>query len=183
MAIKVTQVFKKHGDLFDSEMAKLMREKKSPFDFPGLKMTQSTDESKALNTMEGTKMIIAGSGMCTGGRVKHHLVNNISNEKNTILFVGYQAVGTLGRSIVDGHKQVRILGQQYPVRARVAEIKGFSAHADRQELLEWLDGINPRRVFVVHGEAEAAREFGKLLREQKGWKVNVPIFKERVVLD
>jgi len=183
MAIKVTQVFKKHGDLFDSEMAKLMREKKSPFDFPGLKMTESTDESKSLNHMEGTKMIIAGSGMCTGGRVKHHLVNNISNEKNTILFVGYQAVGTLGRSIVDGHKQVRILGQQYPVRARVAEIKGFSAHADRQELLEWLNGINPRRVFVVHGEAEAAREFGKFLREQKGWKVNVPIFKERVVLD
>ncbi|MBN2239784.1 MAG: MBL fold metallo-hydrolase [Dehalococcoidales bacterium] len=182
MAIRITRVFKDHADLFDSEMARLMREKKSPFDFPGLKMTESTEESKALNHMKGTKMIIAGSGMCTGGRIKHHLINNISEPQNTVLFVGYQAVGTLGRSIVNGIKTVRIHGQRYPVKARIAEIHGFSAHADREELLEWISHVEPKRVFVVHGEAKAAKEFGAFLRERKGWKVSVPMYKESAVL-
>jgi metallo-beta-lactamase family protein len=128
-------------------------------------------------------MIVAGAGMCNGGRIKHHLVNNITRPESTILFVGYQAVGTLGRSIVDGIKKVRILGQRYPVRARVTEITGFSAHADRNELLEWMSGINPRRVFVVHGEIKSAKEFGKFLRQERGWKVNVPMYGESAALD
>ena len=104
-------------------------------------------------------MIIAGSGMGTGGRVKHHLARNISRPESTILFVGYQASGTLGRRIIDGEKKVRILGKMYKVKARIVQINGLSAHADRDDLLSWLSAImnQPRRVFVVHGEEGASR--------------------------
>ncbi|OGN88892.1 MAG: MBL fold hydrolase [Chloroflexi bacterium RBG_13_46_14] len=183
MAIRITEVFKHYGELYDREMAQLVSEKRSPLDFPGLQMVQTAEESKALNFLKHPAMIIAGSGMCTGGRIKHHLVNNITRPESTILFVGYQAVGTLGRNIVDGIKKVRILGQRYPVRARIAEITGFSAHADRNELVEWMSGINPRRVFVVHGETKSAREFGKFLRQERGWKVSVPMYGESAALD
>jgi len=176
MATNITEVFKHHSELFDQEMIKLLRHNKSPFDFPGFKMVQTVDESKSLNHIAGTVLIIAGSGMCTGGRVKYHLVSNISRRESTILFVGYQAIGTLGRQIVDGAKQVRILGQQFPVRARIAQIHGFSSHADRDELLRWLSGliIAPKHLFVVHGEANVAEQFGEFLREKTGWKVSVP---------
>jgi len=176
MATNITEVFKHHSELFDQEMIKLLRHNKSPFDFPGFKMVQTVDESKSLNHIAGTVLIIAGSGMCTGGRVKYHLVSNISRRESTILFVGYQAIGTLGRQIVDGAKQVRILGQQFPIRARIAQIHGFSSHADRDELLRWLSGliIAPKHLFVVHGEANVAEQFGEFLREKTGWKVSVP---------
>jgi len=140
MAIKITEVFKHHSELFDKEMQSLIAHHRSPFDFPGLKMVQTVDESKAINHIKGTVIVIAGSGMCTGGRIKHHLVTNISRRESTILFVGYQAVGTLGRLIVDGAKKVRILGQQYPVRAKIVQMHGFSSHADREELVRWLSG-------------------------------------------
>jgi metallo-beta-lactamase family protein len=185
MAIHVTEVFKQHGELFDKEMSRLIRQRKSPFDFPGLKMVQTVDESKALNHISGTIMIIAGSGMCTGGRVKHHLVTNITRPDSTILFVGYQAVGTLGRQIVDGAKTVRILGQRYPVRARIAQIKGFSSHADRDELLRWITSLSsaPRRVFIVHGEPKAMKQFGRLLKAKTGWKVSTPEYGTETLLE
>ncbi len=183
MAIDITEVFKRHSDLFDREMSHLIQKKKSPFNFPGLKMVQTTDESKALNHISGTVMIIAGSGMCTGGRIKHHLVTNITRPESTILFVSYQATGTLGRRIVDGADRVRILGPYYPVRARIAQINGFSSHADRDELFRWISGITPRRVFVVHGEPESARQFSRFLKEQTGWKVTVPLYGESAILD
>ena len=185
MAISITEVFKRHSELFDEEMSKLVREKRSPFGFPNLIMTQTTDESKAINHILGTVMIIAGSGMCTGGRVKHHLVTNISRRESTILFVGYQAIGTLGRQIVDGAKRVRILGQHYPVRARIEQIHGFSSHADRNELIKWLSRLKmaPRRVFVVHGEYESAQQFGKFLRNKTGWNVSVPEYGTEVLLE
>jgi metallo-beta-lactamase family protein len=130
-------------------------------------------------------MIIAGSGMCTGGRIKHHLVNNITHRRNTIMFVGYQAVGTLGRRIVDGDKEVRILGQEYPVKARVVRINGFSAHADKEELLQWLSGLKrpPRKLFVVHGESESALHFGDYIRRETGWQVDVPAYQDEIILD
>ena len=183
MAIRITEVFKQYRELYDREMTQMVSQDRSPFDFPGLIMVQTSEESKQLNYLTKPAMIVAGAGMCNGGRIKHHLVNNITRPESTILFVGYQAVGTLGRSIVDGIKKVRILGQRYPVRARVTEITGFSAHADRNELLEWMSGINPRRVFVVHGEIKSAKEFGKFLRQERGWKVNVPIYGESAALD
>jgi metallo-beta-lactamase family protein len=185
MAVSITEVFKRHSELFDKEMSQLVRHNRSPFEFPGLKIIQTVDESKAINHISGTVMIMAGSGMCTGGRIKHHLVTNISRRESTILFVGYQAIGTLGRLIVDGAKKVRILGQHYPVRARIAQIHGFSSHADRDELFRWLSELKraPRRVFVVHGEPEAAKKFGALLREKKGWEISVPEYGTEAHLD
>jgi metallo-beta-lactamase family protein len=185
MASRITKVFQKHSELYDEDMNEFISRRKSPFEFPGLKMAGTSTESKAINNIRGTIMVIAGSGMCTGGRIKHHLVNNITKSENTIMFVGYQAVGTLGRRIVDGENQVRILGQKYPVNARIARINGFSAHADKEELLEWLSGLKkpPRQVFVVHGETESANEFGDYLRKRTGWQVTVPAYQDEVVLD
>jgi len=185
MASRITKVFKRHRELYDKEMTEYVNNHESPFNLPGLKMAGSSDESKAINHVRKPVMIIAGSGMCTGGRIKHHLVNNISKRQNTIMFVGYQAVGTLGRRIVNGEKEVRILGKEYPVKARIERINGFSAHADKEELLEWLSGLKrpPRKVFVVHGESESALHFGEFLRGKTGWQVDVPSYQDEVILD
>ncbi len=185
MASKITKVFKRHSELFDEEMTELIRRDESPFDFPGLKTTETTKESKAINHIKGTVMVIAGSGMCTGGRIKHHLISNISKPQSSIMFVGYQANGTLGRQIVNGEKQVRILGQNYPVKARVVQVSGFSAHADRDELLKWLMGFKkpPKRLFVVHGEPESSQHFAESVSRQTGWKVSVPAYQDEFTLD
>ncbi|MBI4180613.1 MAG: MBL fold metallo-hydrolase [Chloroflexi bacterium] len=185
MAVSVTDVFKHHAELFDAEMRELLRQGKSPFDFPGLSLVRTVDESKAINNIAGRAIIIAGSGMCTGGRIKHHLVNNISRPESTILFVGYQAIGTLGRQIADGAKEVRILGQYYPVRARVLQLHGFSAHADKEQVLKWLSSLQspPRRVFVTHGEPEAAQNFARLIRDKLSWKTAVPEYQDEAMLN
>jgi len=184
MAMGITEVFKHHPELFDKDMSILIRQHNSPFNFPGLTMVHTVDESKAINHIAGTAIIIAGSGMCTGGRVKHHLVANISRKESTILFVGYQAVGTLGRHIVEGNRMARILGRNYPVRARIAQINGFSAHADRDELFSWLSRLKkaPRHVFITHGEARAARSFGEFLHEKTGWEISIPEYGAEVLL-
>ncbi len=185
MAIEITKVFERHPEFFDEEMTRRIKQHLSPFDFPGLKMTQTTEQSKAINDVRGTALIIAGSGMCTGGRVKHHLVHNITRRESTILFVGYQAPGTLGRHIVDGAREVRILGRQHRVKARIARIHGFSAHADRDELLKWLSALKtaPKAVFVVHGEAESAQHFADYVRDNNGWNTSVPAYMDEVILD
>ena len=185
MAVSITKVFEDHPELFDEEMTELVQERKSPFDFPGLSMVRTVEESKAINTITGSVMVIAGSGMCTGGRIKHHLLRNISRPESTILFVGYQAIGTLGRQIVEGAKEVRILGQEHPIRARVAQIDGFSAHADSSELFRWLSGLKkpPRHVFVTHGEPEPAMHFANFLREKTGWEISVPSYSEEATLE
>jgi len=185
MAVNITRVFKHHPELFDKEMAKLMRQKKSPFDFRGLHLVRTAEESKAINRIKGTVIIIAGSGMCTGGRIKHHLATNISRRESTILFVGYQASGTLGREIVNGAEKARILGKHYPVKARVVQINGFSAHADRAGLLNWLSSLRkpPRHLFVTHGESSVSQHFASLVREKMGWKVAVPEYREEFLLD
>jgi len=184
MAVRITDVFKRHPELYDEEMAELVDRDRSPFDFPGLKMIRTVDESKAINSIKGTAIIIAGSGMCTGGRIKHHLVTNISRPESTVLFVGYQAQGTLGRHIVDGADRVRILGRSYRVRARIAQIHGFSAHADRDDLFRWLSELKrgPRHVFVTHGEPQAAESFSGFVREKTGWEVSVPEYGAEVAL-
>jgi len=185
MAVSITEVFEQHPELFDREMTKLVRRNRSPFEFMGLKMVQTVDESKAINHIRGTVAVIAGSGMCTGGRIKHHLVRNISRPESTILFVGYQAGGTLGRQIVDGAGEVRILGQQHIVRARIAQIHGFSAHADRDELFRWLSGLRrpPKHLFVTHGEPQVAERFANLVREKTNWEISVPHYGVEVVLE
>jgi metallo-beta-lactamase family protein len=185
MAVNITDVFENHPYLFDKEMVQLLREKRSPFDFPGLTLVRTVDQSKAINYIKGSIIIIAGSGMCTGGRIKYHLVTNITRPESTILFVGYQAEGTLGRRIVDGDREVRILGQQYPVKAKVVQLHGFSGHADRDMLFRWLSALKtpPRQVFVVHGEESSARSFADFVTEQTGWQTSVPAYGDEVVLD
>ncbi|NOU35850.1 MAG: MBL fold metallo-hydrolase [Kiritimatiellaceae bacterium] len=185
MAIRVTEIFKRHPELFDEETRELLRKGIHPCDLPRLTMANTVEQSKAINNNKGTSIIIAGSGMCTGGRIKHHLKNNISRAESTILFVGYQAVGTLGRVIQDQPAEVRIFGEMQPMRARVEKISGFSAHADRDELLRWITMLRkaPRRVFITHGEPEAANAFKKFLTEKTGWNCIVPEYQQEIVLD
>jgi metallo-beta-lactamase family protein len=185
MAVSITEVFQHNPELLDKETLNLMRQGKSPFDFSGLHFVSTTDQSKAINHISGTVIIIAGAGMCTGGRIKHHLVTNISRGDSTILFVGYQAIGTLGRQIVDGAKEVRILGQYHPVKARVIQLNGFSGHADQSQLLKWLSNLKrpPRHVFITHGEPEVAEKFAVLVREKTGWATSVPEYADKFALD
>jgi len=184
MAIRITEVFKRHAELFDREMMQRLRQGNSPFSFENLKMVQTTEESKAINFIKGSVIIIAGSGMVTGGRIKHHLVNNIARPESTVLFAGYQAEGTPGRQLLDGVRQVRLLGQIYPVRANVVQIHGFSAHTDREGLLAWLSDMRmpPRCVFITHGEKKAAASFAEFLSEQTGWQTKVPNYQDTATL-
>ena len=184
MAINVTEIFKKYPEYFDAEAKALLKEGDTLFDFPLLKMTRTTAESKAINHIKGTSIIMAGSGMCTGGRIKHHLVNNIVRPESTILFVGYQAKGTLGREILERPKEVRILGQTYPVRARIEKINGISAHADKNELLRWVSGFQkpPQKIFIVHGEKEVAAEFAATLRNKVQSEIIVPKYLQECLL-
>jgi metallo-beta-lactamase family protein len=166
-------------------MSEYIKKYNSPFKLPGLELAGTHEQSKAINNIKKSIMVIAGSGMCNGGRIKYHLVSNISRPESTIMFVGYQAEGTLGRQIVDGASEVRILGNMYPVRARIAKINGFSAHADKDELLKWLRELKtpPRTVFVVHGEAESSKNFSNYIREQTGWHVHVPTYQDTITLN
>lgn len=184
LAVSVTEVFEHYPELFDADVADLMRRGESPFSFPGLNLVRTADESKAINHIVGSVIIIAGSGMCTGGRIKHHLVTNISRPDSTVVFVGYQAGGTLGRHIVDGAKEVRILGQHYPVRARVVQLNGFSSHADKAGLIRWLSNFRkpPRRLFVTHGEPGASRHFANVVIGETDWEVVVPNYQDKVLL-
>lgn len=185
MAVRVTDVFEKHPEILDAQMRGLMANHASPFRFAGLKLVRTVEQSKAINQISGTVMIIAGAGMCNGGRVKHHLVTNLPRPGSTVLFVGYQAVGTLGRQIQDGHPEVRLFGKMLPVRAKIESIPGFSAHADRAELTRWLSGMQkpPRRVFVTHGEADASAAFANHIGEHFGWQATVPAYQETVLLE
>jgi metallo-beta-lactamase family protein len=185
MAAQITEIFKHHQELFDEEARELVMNHHSPFEIPGLKVTTTSEESKAINHIKGTCMIIAGSGMCTGGRIKHHLVNNITRKESSIMFVGYQAVGTLGRQLVDKAKEVRIFGQKYKVRAKVKQINGFSSHADRNEMLNWLMKFKspPKQVFLVHGEPESAQAFGEFITAKTGWKTTVPAYGDEIELN
>jgi metallo-beta-lactamase family protein len=184
MAIRITEVFKRHAELFDKEMMQRLRQGNSFFSFENLRIVQSVEESKAINSIKGSSIIIAGSGMVTGGRVKHHIVNNIRRPESTILFIGYQAEATPGRILLDGAREIRLLGQMHPVRAHIEKIDGFSAHADRDGLLAWLSDIRvpPRCVFVTHGEEKAATSFARILQERTGWTVKVPQYKDTVEL-
>jgi metallo-beta-lactamase family protein len=167
MAIEITEVFEKYYSYLDGDAEKLLNEKISPFNFPLLHFTKSVEESKMINNIKGSSIIMAGSGMCTGGRIKHHLISNIEREESSIIFVGYQAKGTLGREIIE-KDEVRILGNFYKVKAYVEKIDGFSAHADRNELLRWLYYFkkSPEKIFLVHGEEEVINEFSEIVKKR-----------------
>ncbi len=186
MAARTIEVFQKHPELFDDNMNALVQRSESPFQFPGLTLVSSVHESKSINHIRGTAVVIAGSGMCTGGRIKHHLVTNIERPESTILFVGYQAKGTLGRAILDGTREVRLFGSMLRVRARVSRIQGFSGHADRTELARWLSGMKepPRGVLLNHGELPPMKALRDYLVEKAGApRAIIPEYQERVELE
>jgi metallo-beta-lactamase family protein len=177
MAKQATQVFVRHPESFDDETRRqFQKEDGAPFGFRRLRYVASPDESRALNDRTDPCIIIAASGMCEGGRILHHLRHGIGNPKDTVLFVGFQAQGTLGRRIRDGAEEVRIFGEPYHVRAEVVALDGFSAHADQSELVSWVSRLDPtpRRIFLVHGELEPAEVLAGRLRERVGAEVFVP---------
>jgi metallo-beta-lactamase family protein len=180
MAVEITKVFEQCKKYFDEETLELFRDGQSPFDFPGLKLLESVEESKTVNLIKGSAIIMAGSGMITGGRIKHHLVMNICRPESTLLFVGYQAVGTLGRQIQDGASPIRVLGQSYPVRMKVESIDGFSAHAGMDDLKRWLNDFKspPKHVFLTHGEEESISSLADFINSRKGWQVSAPEYME-----
>ncbi|MDD4789714.1 MAG: MBL fold metallo-hydrolase, partial [Pirellulales bacterium] len=185
MAVDITEVFRRHRDCFDTEAWDRINSGESLFRFPGARMVRSVEESKQIHQTPRPSIIMATSGMCTAGRIKHHLRHNITRPESTILFVGYQAQGTLGRKIADGNAEVRILGSIYPVRARIAQIDGFSGHADRSGLCGWLEAFAspPRRLFLVHGEEQGSLELAERVRHDRGWNVCVPKYQDKVLLD
>lgn len=180
LAIKATEVFKKHQYLFDEEAMKKYR---NPFSFSNLIYTLTTKESIKINAFTRPAVIIAGSGMCNGGRIRHHLSHNINNPKNTILFVGYQAKGTLGRYILRGEKEVRMMGRTFEVNAEIEKINAFSAHADYKELIRWIKGFlkKPKKVYIVHGEEKSSKAFQQKLRKL-GYNTHVPEIGEKLEL-
>jgi len=185
MAVDITKIFIKCKKYLDAESRDLFRRGRSPFDFPGLRLVQSVEASKAINQIRGSCVIMAGSGMVTGGRIKHHLIRNIYRPESTVLFVGYQAEGTLGRLILNGKSEVRIHGRHYRVKARIEQILGFSAHADKDDLARWLNHYQspPKRVFLTHGEREATAALAEFIDGKGGWKVSVPEYLEEFRLD
>jgi len=167
MAISATRIFERHVDSYNAETAELFKEGRDPFQLPGLHFTRETAESMALNQISGGAVIMAGSGMCTGGRVRHHLKHNLWRRDSSVIFPGYAARGTLARRIIDGAKRVRIFGEEIPVHAAIHTINGFSAHADQTELLSWHSKISGvERTFLVHGEEEAMRHFARHLKKE-----------------
>jgi metallo-beta-lactamase family protein len=168
MAISATEIFRRHPECYNSETAELFSSGKDPFAVPGLHMTRETSESIAINRISGGAVIIAGSGMCTGGRVRHHLKHNLWRRDSSVVFVGYAAQGTLARRIVDGAAMVRVFGEDIPVRASVYTIGGFSAHADDRKLVEWHDRTGkPQITFLVHGEPDAMHALAGRLNSQR----------------
>jgi metallo-beta-lactamase family protein len=159
MAISATEIFRKHPESYGAETARLFSQGVDPFSPPGLHFCRESSESIALNSISGGAVILAGSGMCTGGRVRHHLRRNLGRPDSSVIFVGFAAKGTLARQIVDGARHVSIFGENVPVRAHIYTINGFSAHADQAELLAWRKTANPRRTLLVHGEEEAMKAF------------------------
>jgi metallo-beta-lactamase family protein len=163
MAISATEIFARHPECLQPEAARLFREGRDPLALPGLHFTRERAESMALNNVRGGAIIMAGAGMATGGRVRHHLKHNISREECSVIFVGFAAKGTLARQIIDGQNPVHILGDDIPVRARVHTINGFSAHADQAELLIWHGHTGAGRTFLTHGEEAAMQKFASRL--------------------
>jgi metallo-beta-lactamase family protein len=168
MAISATAIFERHPECYDEETAALFREGRDPLSLPGLHFTRDVQDSMAINRISGGAVIMAGSGMCTGGRVRHHLKHNLWRNDSSILFVGFAAAGTLARQIIGGASHVHLFGEEIPVKAAIHTINGFSAHADQAELLAWHRRIGtPERTFLVHGEKETMHHFAKLLQDTR----------------
>jgi metallo-beta-lactamase family protein len=185
MAAAATAVYSNRTEEHDEEYASILMQKRHPLRTHSMVTATSREESKKLNSATGARVIISASGMMTGGRVLHHALRMVPDPEATIVFVGYQAAGTIGRRILDGEPEVKILKQWVPLRCRVAKIGGFSAHADWKEVLRWLEGMQtgvPRQTFLTHGEPEAANAMAGHIKDRFGWNVRVPQYGERFEL-
>jgi metallo-beta-lactamase family protein len=177
LAVNATDIFKEHEECFDEETLTLLRDEKTdPFGFRLMRYVRSVDESKSLNKKPGPMIIISASGMCEAGRILHHLRNNIENPDTLVLMVGFQAAHTLGRRLIDGPEEVKIFGEPHPLRAEVKVMDAFSAHADKNELVNWVEGLEdkPKKIFIVHGEETQALSFSETLQEAGHTQVVVP---------
>ena len=176
LAISATEVFRKNLDCYDEEARAYVENGDNPLDFPNLAFTRTPDESRQLNEKPEPMIIISASGMCEAGRIKHHLKHNLWRSNSTILFVGYQAPGTLGRRILDGAEKVKIFGEEISINARIESIEGYSGHADQQGLLNWVSSIKnkPKKIFIVHGEPESQYAFAKILKKQLKVDIIIP---------
>jgi len=176
LATSATEVFLNNLDVLDEGVQQDIKDGRKPLDFPDLRFTTSVEESRALNENANQSIIISASGMCEVGRIKHHLKHNLWRHDSTILFVGYQAVGTLGRKIVDGAKVVKIFGEEISVNANIKYIESFSGHADRTDLLNFVDSFRtkPKQIFIVHGEEEAQLSLADALNEKYDCKIDIP---------
>ncbi len=163
MAISATEIYRRHPTALDPEVAEMFRSGDDPFAMPGLHFTRDAAQSRAINEVHGGAVIMAGSGMAAGGRVIHHLKHNLWRPEASVILVGFAAQGTLARRLVDGEPKVRIFGDEVKVRAKVHTINGFSAHADRDELLGWQRTVSPERTFLVHGEEGVMESFSGLI--------------------
>jgi metallo-beta-lactamase family protein len=185
MAISAGEIYRRHPECFDAETIAMLKRGDSPFEFPGIKYTRSRDESKAINDQRESHIIISASGMATGGRILHHLIANLGRKESTILFVGYQAEGTLGQRLLSGSKNVRVMDKEVDVRAKIESLDGFSAHSGRSETLKWLRAFKkfPSNVFLNHGESNAAEALAQQLKQEFGAKVIVAKTGESYQLD
>ena len=184
MAAEVTAITAHHFELFNDEARHLATEAPSHAPTVRLKITESVQDSVALNRIDSGAIIVAASGMCDGGRIRHHLRHRLSNPHTTVLIVGFQATGTLGRLLVDGARSVRLFGEDIPVRAHIATLGGFSAHADQSALLAWLAHFRsaPKHLFLVHGEPRASDALAARIKDKLGWDACIPADYERVQL-
>ncbi len=184
MASKIIELFQRHPEVCDREMLARVQAGKSPFAFAGMKYVGGVEESKRLNEIKSGAIIIAGNGMCTGGRIKHHLAQNIGNPRAVLLFVGHQATGTLGRQLLDGAAEIRLFNRPVPVRIRIRRLHSISGHADQRELLRWTESFTeaPAACYVTHGDEEASAALAVLLRRERGWNATTPNMWHRVTL-
>ena len=177
LAVQATRVFNKNvQSCFDEDAMELIRKGINPLLFPGLKTSVTSDESRMINFDEKPKVILSASGMCEAGRIRHHLKHNLWRRESTICFVGYQAVGTLGRKLIEGVDEVKLFGESVEVNATIKSLKGISGHADMNGLLDWLSGFKetPQHVFVVHGEDSVTDEFAQTVTERFGCPAMAP---------
>lgn len=186
LAIAATQVFARNTDVYDEESKAVIDVSGGIPEMPHLKIAKTMEESRALNNMPGSKIIISASGMADAGRVLHHLKHNLWRPESSILFVGYQAEGSMGRRLIDGIKRVKIMGEEVNVKAKIYNLEGYSAHADRNQIVEWLQGMNrpkPCNIFIVHGEPDAAEAMACLIDEKIGVPFYIPDYGDSALID
>ena len=176
LTVSATEIFLRNPDCFDEDTLNLINIGNNPLDFRNLRFTRTVEESRQLNISKESKVIISASGMCTAGRIKHHLKHNLWRKESSIVFVGYQAQGTLGRRIKEGEKVVKIFGEEIQVNAEICSLEGFSGHADREGIIQWIKSFKnkPQKIFVVHGEEQAAEEVSRKIEEELKIKTYIP---------